>query len=451
MKGDARVQGKLAHRQIVPGKAGCARHGHVVGDWAGFDALMAVKSALAVSSHQSVVHPPMMNSLDLPKSPSATRVMVAMSGGVDSSVAAALLKAEGYDVIGVTMQLYDHGAASHRKGACCAGQDIVDARRVAERLSIPHYVLDYESRFRETVIEDFADAYVAGETPVPCVSCNQRVKFQDLLQTSRDLEADVLVTGHYVSSALVGGKRALYRPVDVARDQSYFLFATTQAQLERLRFPLGRLTKNETREIARAHELIVAEKPDSQDICFVPSGHYADVIERLRPGAAEPGDIVHVDGQVLGRHRGVIHYTVGQRRGLGVAAGAPLYVVRIDAARRRVVVGPREALAARRIVLRDVNWLGEGTLDDLPEDGLKVYARVRSTRPPRPAHLHVDEGRAMITLDVSEEGVSPGQACVLYDGIDGEARVLGGGFIAAKLDEALGLPASGDIRVAFSA
>ncbi|OQW80816.1 MAG: tRNA 2-thiouridine(34) synthase MnmA [Proteobacteria bacterium ST_bin15] len=392
----------------------------------------------------------MMNSLDLPKKPSATRVVVAMSGGVDSSVAAAMLKSEGYDVVGVTMQLYDHGAATHRKGACCAGQDIVDARRVAERLNIPHYVLDYESRFRDTVIADFADAYVAGETPVPCISCNQRVKFQDLLSTSRDLEADVLVTGHYIASAALNGRRALYRPLDTARDQSYFLFATTQAQLDRLRFPLGGLTKSQTREIARAHNLVVASKPDSQDICFVPSGHYAEVIERLRPGAAEPGDIVHVDGRTLGHHRGIIHYTIGQRRGLGVAAGEPLYVVRIDAAERRVIVGPREELATRRIVLRDVNWIGDGTLADIGSDGIEVFVRVRSTRPPRPAQFMIDKGEAVVMLATSEEGVSPGQACVLYDAQAGQARVLGGGFIAATPDAlqgwrqagAMGIPAS---------
>lgn len=372
----------------------------------------------------------MMNSLDLPKRPQETRAVVAMSGGVDSSVAAAMLKAEGYDVIGVTMQLYDHGAATHRKGACCAGQDIVDARRVAERLDIPHYVLDYEDRFRTSVIEDFAASYAAGETPVPCISCNQQVKFHDLLKTSRDLGADVLVTGHYVSSRLVNGKRALFRPVDLTRDQSYFLFATTEEQLEQVRFPLGGLTKPQTRELARQAGLLVAEKPDSQDICFVPSGHYADVIERLRPEAAEPGDIVHIDGRVLGTHRGIIHYTVGQRRGLGVAAGEPLYVVGIDAGERKVIVGPKEALATRRIALRDLNWIGDGRLDDLPTEGLEVFARVRSTRPPRPARLSFDGKDAVVTLSEDEEGVSPGQACVLYDAADGPARVLGGGFIA---------------------
>src|SRR6188768_14468 len=306
----------------------------------------------------------MLNSLDIEGRPQDTRVVVAMSGGVDSSVTAALLKAEGYDVVGVTLQLYDHGAATHRKGACCAGQDIHDARSVAERIGIPHYVLDYESRFKAAVIDRFAESYVAGETPVPCVECNQSIKFRDLLSTARELGAKVLATGHYVASrALPGGGRGLYRARDIDRDQSYFLFATTAEQLDLLRFPLGEMTKPQTRELARRFGLPVAEKHDSQDICFVPSGRYSDVIERLKPGAAEPGEIVDMDGNVLGTHSGIIHFTVGQRRGLGVAAGTPLYVVRLDAAARRVVVGPREALRTARIQLRDVNWLGEGTLE----------------------------------------------------------------------------------------
>lgn len=372
----------------------------------------------------------MLNSLDIPKRPQDTRVVVAMSGGVDSSVVAGLLQREGYDVIGVTLQLYDHGEAVHRAGACCAGQDIQDARRVAERLGIPHYVLDYEDRFREKVIERFAESYIAGETPIPCVACNQTVKFSDLLDTARTLGADVLATGHYVRSAAgPDGRRALFRPVDLDRDQSYFLFATTQEQLDFLRFPLGGLTKPETRDLARAFGLAVADKHDSQDICFVPQGKYADVIERLKPNAAEPGEIVHLDGRVLGTHAGIIHFTIGQRRGIGVAAGEPLYVVRLDAEARRVIVGPREALGTREIVLRDVNWIGDGRLADIPATGLELHAKVRSTRPPRPAILRLREGRAVLDLVEGESGVAPGQACVFFAD-DGEgARVLGGGWI----------------------
>ncbi len=326
-----------------------------------------------------------LNTLDIEGPPSATRVVVAMSGGVDSSVTAALLADAGYDVVGITLQLYDHGAATHRKGACCAGRDIHDARAVAERIGIPHYVLDYEDRFKAAVIDRFAASYVAGETPVPCVECNQSIKFRDLLETARDLGAAVLATGHYVASrALPGGGRALYRAREAERDQSYFLFGTTRAQLDLLRFPLGDRTKAETRELAHHFGLAIADKQDSQDICFVPTGHYADIIERLRPGAAGPGEIVDLDGRVLGHHDGIIHFTVGQRRGLGIATGSPLYVVRLDAASRRVVVGPREALRTSRIRLRDINWLGDGSIDDALRDHPEVFVKVRSTRPPQP-------------------------------------------------------------------
>ena len=373
----------------------------------------------------------MLNSLDTEGRPQDTRVVVAMSGGVDSSVVAALLKAEGYDVVGVTLQLYDHGAATHRKGACCAGQDIHDARQVAERIGIPHYVLDYESRFKQAVIDRFAESYVAGETPVPCVECNQSIKFRDLLITARELGAGVLATGHYVASrALPGGGRGLYRACDVERDQSYFLFATTGEQLGLLRFPLGDLTKPQTRELARRFGLSVAEKHDSQDICFVPTGRYSDVIERLKPDAAEPGEITDLQGNVLGTHAGIIHFTVGQRRGLGVATGAPLYVVRLDARTRRVVVGPRAALRTARMQLRDVNWLGEGSLEQvLADERLELFVKVRSTRAPRPAWLRSCAGGVEIELVDGEDGVSPGQACVFYDAAEGQARVLGGGFI----------------------
>ncbi len=377
----------------------------------------------------------MLNSLDIEGKPSATRVVVAMSGGVDSSVTAALLADAGYDVVGITLQLYDHGAATHRKGACCAGRDIHDARAVAERIGIPHYVLDYESRFKEAVIDRFADSYVAGETPVPCLECNQSIKFRDLLGTARELGASVLATGHYVASrALPDGGRALYRARELERDQSYFLSATTCAQLDLLRFPLGEQTKAETRDLARRFGLSVADKADSQDICFVPSGHYADMIERLRPGAAAPGEIVDLDGRVIGRHDGIIHFTVGQRRGLGVATGSPLYVVRLDANSRRVVVGPREALRTSRIRLREINWLGDGTIQQALESHPEVFVKVRSTRPPQPAWLREGaDGGIDVELIASEDGVSPGQACAFYDSIEGQARVLGGGIIASTV------------------
>ncbi len=376
----------------------------------------------------------MLNSLDLEGRPQDTRVVVAMSGGVDSSATAALLQSEGYDVVGITLQLYDHGAATHRKGACCAGQDIHDARDVAERIGIPHYVLDYEERFRESVIDNFAASYASGETPVPCIECNRAIKFRDLLATARELGASVLATGHYVASRrLASGSRALTCASDADRDQSYFLFATTREQLDHLRFPLGNMTKPEVRELARRFGLTVADKHDSQDICFVPTGRYTDIISRLRPNAMEPGDIVDVGGRVLGRHQGIAHFTVGQRRGLGIASGSPLYVVRLDAASRRVVVGPRDALRTDRIVLRDVNWIGDGALDFAVRGGLEIFVRVRSTRAPQPAWLRGADGHYEVELVAGEEGVSPGQACVFYDAPAGQARVLGGGFIQSAI------------------
>lgn len=375
-----------------------------------------------------------LNSLGLARLPSETRVVVAMSGGVDSSVVAAMLKREGYDVIGITLQLYDHGDAIHRKGACCAGQDIHDARRVAQMIGIPHYVLDYEDRFREAVIDRFAESYLSGETPIPCIECNRSVKFLDLLATAKELGADLLATGHYVvDRALPDGRRGLFRAADPDRDQSYFLYATTPEQLELLRFPLGELkTKEETRALARELGLSVAEKADSQDICFVPNGRYSDIIERLKPGAVVPGDIVHIDGRVLGRHEGIIHYTVGQRRGLGLAIGDPLYVVKLDAENGRVIVGPREALATSTIRIGDINWLG----DEMPAaDGIEVAVRVRSTREPRPAILRfTGSNSAEAELLQPEDGVSPGQACVIYESADKRARLLGGGTILRGAD-----------------
>lgn len=375
-----------------------------------------------------------MNSLGFAKPPAQTRVVVAMSGGVDSSAVAALLHAEGYEVIGITLQLYDHGAAIGKKGACCAGQDIQDARQVAETLGIPHYVLNYESKFRQSVMDDFADTYLAGSTPIPCVRCNQSVKFKDLLATARDLGADAMATGHYVRRVVENGRAELRRGVASEKDQSYFLFATTQEQLDFLRFPLGGMHKDETRALAERFGLLNADKPDSQDICFVPTGGYAQVIEKLRPGSCDPGQIIDLSGNVLGEHRGIIHYTVGQRKGLGISAGEALYVVKLDAERKQVVVGPKSALGHQRFYLDSCNWLADVAAGDT-FTGIKV--KMRSMQEPVAADIEILERGACIHLHLAHEGIAPGQACVAYQG----DRVLGGGWITREHLDRITLPA----------
>ena len=372
-----------------------------------------------------------LNSLGFAKPAAETRVVVAMSGGVDSSVCAALLAREGYDVVGVTLQLYDHGAAIQKAKACCAGQDIYDAKRVAEMMGFPHYVLDYESNFKEQVIEDFADTYLKGATPIPCVRCNQTVKFKDLLAVAKDLGADCMATGHYIKRVEGEAGPELHRAHDGGKDQSYFLFATTREQLDFLRFPLGAMEKSETRRLAVELGLSVASKPDSQDICFVPTGKYTDVIEKIRPNAAISGDIVTMEGEVLGQHRGIMYYTIGQRRGLGLGDDTgtePLFVVSIDAASNHVVVGPRRALERSKIWLEDINWIGAGEFGPA-RDGEPVRIKVRSTRPPVPAVFRLEEGAICVELAEADMGISPGQACVFYSTDKNAARTLGGGWI----------------------
>lgn len=375
-----------------------------------------------------------MNSLGFDKAPKDTRVVVAMSGGVDSSVAASLLHEQGYQVVGITLQLYDHGEALAKKGACCAGQDIYDAKRVAEKMGFEHYVLNYQSRFQDNVIEDFVESYLRGETPIPCVKCNQNVKFKDLLETARDLGADCMATGHYIQRALgADGRAELRRAVDAGKDQSYFLFATTQEQLDFLRFPLGGWSKDITRQHAERFGLIVADKPDSQDICFVPGGSYARVVEKFRPGAMQPGDIVHIDGRVLGAHNGIINYTVGQRRGLGIGGGhtennAPLFVVGLRPDKNQVLVGPYEALGRDTVYLKECNWLA-----DIPPEGLEAEVKLRSAQSPIPATVFADH----VVLKTPAFGVAAGQACVAYTG----ERVIGGGWITGAENRSISVAA----------
>lgn len=351
------------------------------------------------------------------------KIAVAMSGGVDSSVAASVMVAAGYNVVGITLQLYDHGSIINKSGACCAGQDIYDAKCVADKMNFPHYVLDYESVFSKNVIEDFADSYINGETPLPCVKCNQKVKFKDLLQTAKDLGAQALITGHYVQRKKEGANPSeLHRALDHSKDQSYFLFTTTQEQLEYLRFPLGGLNKSETREIAKYFNLKVSNKPDSQDICFVPNGNYASVVSKLRPGALDSGDIIHINGQLLGKHNGIINYTIGQRKGLNISYNEPLYVVRIDPTKKQVIVGSKQDLAINKINLKDINWLLDKKYFS---NGLECYVKVRSTHNPVPAKIFSTEQGATVEFQFPEYGVASGQACVFYE----KDRILGGGWI----------------------
>lgn len=359
------------------------------------------------------------------------RVVVAMSGGVDSSTVAAMVKAEGYDTIGITLQLYDQGLVLDKKGACCAGQDIYDAKQVADRINIPHYVLDYESRFKDSVIEDFADSYARGETPLPCVRCNQSVKFKDLLAFAKDLGADALVTGHYIQRIDTENGPELHKGLDPFKDQSYFLFATTKEQLEYLHFPLGGLNKDKTREIAESFGLQVADKPDSQDICFVPDGNYAKIVKKYRPDADLPGSVMHIDGYEVGKHSGIINYTIGQRRGLGIAHPTPLYVVKIDPEKNIIYVGPESALESTDFIVKEVNWLGNG---NTPSEGQEVEVKIRSAHKGALAKLYPQiDGSIKVKMLSPAKSVTPGQACVFYEG----SKLLGGGWITREITSPL--------------
>lgn len=358
---------------------------------------------------------------------SPKKIVVAMSGGVDSSTVAAMLHAEGHDIIGVTLQLYDHGQMAAKKGACCAGQDIYDAKMVADKLGFPHYVLNYEDMFRESVIDDFADSYIRGETPLPCVRCNQSVKFKDLLKFAKDLKVDALATGHYVQKIDNNGNAELHRGFDDGKDQSYFLFSTTKSQLDFLLFPLGGMNKEKTRKLAMESGLEIADKPDSQDICFVPNGNYRDIINKIRPEASKPGKFMHIDGYELGNHSGIINYTVGQRRGLRIAVGEPLYVVKIEPQTNIIYLGPETALRKTRFLLKDINWIA----DDIKDLNQVFTAKIRSTTPGVDAKIRfIDKDHIQVELLTHEKAVTPGQACVIYDG----SRVLGGGWITREIE-----------------
>ncbi len=365
-----------------------------------------------------------MNSLGFDKTPKNTKVVVAMSGGVDSSVVAVMLKREGYDVIGITLQLYDHGAAIKSKKACCAGADIKDAKNIALKYDFPHYVLDYESLFKQSVIDDFADSYIRGETPIPCVRCNQSVKFSDLFKFAKDLGADALATGHYVRRIIENDEVQILRGKDLTKDQSYFLFATTKEQLDFLRFPLGNKSKIETRKLATNFGMEIADKPDSQDICFVPEGDYKSVISKIRPKAFKSGDIVDLDGNILGKHDGIINYTIGQRKGLGISSKNPLYVVKIDAKNNQVIVGDEINLFNSKFSIKELNWLGN---DDIFNQEKIFTVKLRSAQEPQKAKIKANkkDNSAIIIMNDLARAITKGQACVIYD----NDRMLGGGWI----------------------
>ena len=372
------------------------------------------------------------NSMGFLKQPKDTKIVVAMSGGVDSSTVAGLMKKEGYKVVGVTLKLYDDAKSSIKSRQCCAGQDIMDAKRVAQQLNIEHKILYYQKRFKKDVIDSFVDSYVAGETPIPCVQCNQTVKFRDLYSHAKELKADALVTGHYVTRIKKNEKAEMYRAIDLSRDQSYFLFSTTQEQLDFLRFPLGSIKKNETRKIASELNLNVAEKPDSQDICFVPNGNYASVIKKYRPESFKEGDILDIKGNVVGKHEGIINFTIGQRKGIKIAHSEPLYVVSINAAENKVVVGNRDALHIKKIYLKDINLL-----DDIEKNKNNIFIKVRSTGRLIEADINLNKTEAEVNLRENEAGISPGQACVFYLKDKIGDKVLGGGWITKTVNKYL--------------